>query len=94
LLLVYLTVFANMEQSQAQGINLLYFLPAALLSLPSHIKNGYIAKTVLLPAISGGLVCAAVAAWIATGLDTALLRKLFGGFLIIIGLSQLLNHTH
>lgn len=94
LLLVYLTVFANMEQSQAQGINLLYFLPAALLSLPSHIKNGYIAKTVLLPAIFGGLVCAAVAAWIATGLDTALLRKLFGGFLIIIGLSQLLNHTH
>lgn len=94
LLLVYLTVFANMEQSQAQGINLLYFLPAALLSLPSHIKNGYIAKTVLLPAIFGGLVCAAVAAWIATGLDTALLRKLFGGFLVIIGLSQLLNHTH
>lgn len=89
LLLVYLTVFANLEQTQAQGINLLYFLPAALFSLPSHIKNGYIVKPVLFPAILTGLVCAAGAAWIATGLDTALLRKLFGFFLILIGLTQL-----
>lgn len=94
LLLVYLTTFANLEQAQAQGINLLYFLPAALLSLPSHLKNGYIAKPVLLPAISAGLVCAAAAAWMATGLDTTLLRKLFGGFLVVIGLSQLFPRTH
>lgn len=89
LLLVYLTVFANMEQTQAQGINLLYFLPAALLSLPSHVKNGYVVKPVLFPAITAGLICAAAAAWMATGLDTALLRKFFGGFLVLIGLSQL-----
>lgn len=94
LLLVYMTAFAGVEQRLAQGINLLYFLPAALLSLPAHIKNGYIQRSVLVPAISAGLVCAALAAWIATGMDTALLKKLFGGFLVVIGASELLGKSH
>ena len=44
LLLVYLTAFAGVDQHQAQGVNLLYFLPAALLALPAHVKNGYIRR--------------------------------------------------
>ncbi len=89
LLLVYLTAVAGMEQHLAQGINLLYFLPAAALALPNHWKNGYIEKKLLIPAISAGLVCAAGGAWVASGLDTALLRKGFGVFLILIGAGQL-----
>ena len=42
LLLVYLTAVAGADQHLAQGINLLYFLPAALLALPAHRKNGYL----------------------------------------------------
>lgn len=93
LLLVYMTVFAGLEQRLAQGINLLYFLPAAALALPSHIKNGYIEKKALLPAISVGLICAALGAWAATGLDSALLRKLFGIFLMIIGSRELFRRS-
>lgn len=89
LLLVYMTVFAGLDQHLAQGINLLYFLPAGLLALPSHIKNGYIEKPVLLPAIAAGLACAGLAAWIATAMDVSLLRRLFGGFLILIGATEL-----
>ena len=89
LLLVYMTLFAGLEQPLAQGINLLYFLPAAALALPAHIKNGYIEKKVLFPAILAGLCTAALCAWLATGLDTGLLRKLFGGFLVLIGLGEL-----
>ena len=44
LLLVYMTAFAGLDQHLAQGINLLYFLPAGLLALPAHIKNGYLEK--------------------------------------------------
>lgn len=93
-LLVYMTAFAGLDQRLAQGINLLYFIPAALLALPNHIKNGYIEKKVLLPAISAGFVCAALAAWLATGLDVRLLRKLFGGFLILIGVRELFRKGH
>ena len=89
LLLVYMTAFAGVEQNLAQGINLLYFLPAGLMALPAHVKNGYIEKAVLWPATLAGLVCAAIAAWAATGLEVGLLHKLFGGFLVIIGLWEL-----
>ena len=89
LLLVYLTAFAGVEQRQAQGINLLYFLPAALLALPAHWKNGYIEKPALLPAVGAGLACAALGAWGATALEVGVLRKCFGAFLIVIGLTEL-----
>ena len=89
LLLVYMTAFAGLDQHLAQGINLLYFLPAGLMALPAHVKNGYIETPVLLPAIGAGLACAALAAWLATSLDVELLRKCFGGFLIVVGVLEL-----
>lgn len=89
LLLVYMTAFAGVEQRLAQGINLLYFLPAGLMALPAHLKNGYIEKPALLPAVGAGLVCAALSAWAATAMDVALLKKIFGGFLIAVGVMEL-----
>ena len=89
LLLVYMTAFAGVEQRLAQGINLLYFLPAGLMALPAHVKNGFVEKPALLPAIGAGLACAALSAWAATAVDVALLKKCFGGFLITVGLMEL-----
>ena len=89
LLLIYLTAFAGMEQTMAQGINLLYFLPAAAMALPSHIKNGFIDRKTALPAILAGLVSTALAAWIATALDVELLRRCFGAYLLYIGIREL-----
>jgi hypothetical protein len=89
LLLVYMTAFAGVEQRLAQGINLLYFLPAGLMALPAHVKNGYVEKAALLPAIGAGLICAALSAWAATAIEVALLRKCFGAFLIAVGLMEL-----
>jgi len=91
LLLIYLTAFAELSQQAAQGINLLYFLPAAAAALPSHRKNGLLDKTVIPPAVLTGLVTAATAAWLSNGLDTAVLRKLFGVFLLYIGVTQLIK---
>ena len=91
LLLVYMTLIAGLEQPLAQGINLLYFLPAGLMALPNHVKNHYVEKEALLPAVGAGLVCAAGAAWAATAMDTALLRKCFGGFLVLVGLWELMG---
>lgn len=89
LLLIYMTSFAGVPQNLAQGINLLYFLPAAGAALPAHFKNRCVEKAALLPAILAGLVGTALAAWVATSLDVELLRKCFGGFLLIIGLREL-----
>ena len=89
LLLVYMTAFAGLDQRLAQGINLLYFLPAGLLALPAHIKNGCIEKKALAPTIGSGLLCAALAAWAATAVEVELLRKCFGGFLVLVGVTEL-----
>ena len=89
LLLIYMTTFAGVPQTLAQGVNLLYFLPTAATALPAHLKNGYVAKGALLPAIAAGLVCSPLTAWAATALDVEVLRKCFGGFLILIGLREL-----
>ena len=94
LLLVYLTAFAGIDQRMAQGINLIYFLPAALLSLPNHIKNRYLHTQALIPAICTGLLCAAPAAWLATGMDVAVLRKLFGSFLMVLGLREIFSRPY
>lgn len=91
LLLIYLTAFAGMSQHQAQGVNLLYFLPAAAAALPAHKRNGLLDKKTILPAVLTGLLSAALAAWVSNGLETGLLRKLFGGFLLYVGLRELLH---
>ena len=84
LLLIYLTAFAGIDQHQAQGINLLYFLPAALAALPAHRRNGLLERGAIVPAVCAGLAASAAAAWV-----TGLLRKLFGAFLLVIGLREL-----
>ena len=89
LLLIYMTSFAGVPQTFAQGVNLVYFLPTAATALPAHFKNGYVEKKALLPAIAAGLACSALTAWAATALDVDILRKCFGGFLILIGLREL-----
>ncbi|MCI6256731.1 MAG: TSUP family transporter [Clostridiales bacterium] len=89
LLLIWMTAFAGVPQDLAQGVNLLYFLPAAAMALPAHFKNGYIDKKTALPAIAAGLAGTAAAAWAATAVDVALLRRCFGVFLICIGLREL-----
>lgn len=89
LLLIYMTGFAGVPQNLAQGINLLYFLPTAGAALPAHVKNGYIEKKALPPAILAGLAGTALAAWLATALDVEILRKCFGAFLLVIGTREL-----
>ncbi len=85
LLVLYLALFEKASQISAQGINLVYFIPCALLALISHIKNGQVERQAWL--ISGifGTASALAAAYVATKLDTTLLARIFGGFLVLAG---------
>lgn len=89
LLMVWMTAVMGVAQKTAQGINLLYFLPTAACALFFHIKNRLIRWRVVIPAAIIGSLLAAGAAYLATMMDTAILRKLFGGFLLIVGLTEL-----
>lgn len=91
LLLLFLTGYAGMSQQQAQGINLLYFIPSAAAALVSHIKNRCVVPQALLPAILSGGVCTILSAALAVRLDTELLHRCFGAFLLAVGTRELLR---
>ena len=90
-LLVYLTVFANLPQMEAQWINLIFFLPIGGLALFFHRKNGLIEKGVLLPAALTGVMGAAGGAAMAHVLGNEMLTRFFAVCLAIIGVKELLR---
>ena len=89
LLMVWMTALMSMEQRMAQGVNLLYFLPAAAAALILHAKNRVHVWRAIIPAAIAGCATAALGALLAANVDTHLLRKLFGGFLVLVGLSEI-----
>lgn len=89
LLLLIMTLFFGVDHTAAQGINLLYFLPTAGVSLFFHRKNGLLDKAAIRQAVPAGLVAAAAAVWLATTVDVDILRKPFGIFLLFTGVMTL-----
>ncbi len=89
LLIVYLTTFAAVEQYAAGGINLLYFLCCAPTALISHIRNRRVEWEAVIWCSVAGVITSAVAAFVASGMDTSLLRRAFGVLLLYIGFREL-----
>lgn len=79
----------DISQQQAQGVNLLYFLPTAAVALVTHVRAGNVRTPVAKSLIWTGLLGAAAGALAALWLEGELLRKLFGGFLFAVGLLEL-----
>lgn len=90
-LMIWLTMFADVEQRAAQGINLLFFLPIALVSLIIHIKGGLIDKQLLKKYILGGIVGAILGTVAAQLVANDLLSKLFSLFLLAFGVRELFS---
>jgi uncharacterized membrane protein YfcA len=89
LLVIYMVNIAAVPQLEAQGINLVYFLPVAALSLISHIKNKLVERRAFFIACAAGLIFTVGGSLLASAIDTGILRKLFGALLIIAGGVQL-----
>lgn len=91
LLILWLTMVRSTDQLAAQGINLLYFLPSAACALISHIKNRNVLWRAVIFGTVAGVPITVFAALFAAGIDTSLLKRIFGGFLIVVGFSELLR---
>jgi hypothetical protein len=88
LLIPALTFFMGYGQQQAQGLNLLFFLPAAAVAVCTHWRNGNIEKGMLPKLIIPGVLAAVLGSVIAVKIDAQILRRLFGGFLFIVGMAE------
>lgn len=89
LLILWLTMALGMDQSLARGINLLFFLPSALIACCFRWKQGILRIKKILPAILAGCAAAGLFSWIGLSLDSAMIKKLFGLLLILTGLREL-----
>lgn len=90
ILLLYLVNFTSTSQLTAQGINLVFFIPVAVLSIIFHAKNGLIKKETLLVTIIPAILFCILGFFVSTNIDESFIRKGFGIFLIIIGLRELI----
>lgn len=90
LLIIWLTAVLGMDAATARGINLLFFLPAAVIACIFRWRQGNVDFKKVLPAILAGCIAAGFCSWLAPNLNIELLKKLFGGLLILTGLRELL----
>ncbi|MEG0693690.1 MAG: sulfite exporter TauE/SafE family protein [Oscillospiraceae bacterium] len=88
-LLLYLTVITNMPQREAQLINLIFFLPIAIVSILLHIRNKLIVKDVVMKSVIGGILGVFVGVYIATILPNEFISKAFAIFVLIVGIKEL-----
>lgn len=89
LMILYLTLVLEMDPSTARTLNLLTFLPCALIAVLFRWRQGAVDFKALWPAMVGGCVTAFLLSRLSMNLDTGLLKKLFGGLLIVTGLREL-----
>lgn len=90
LLMVWLTMIIGMNYADARTINLLFFLPSAIISTLFRKKQGFLKTRKILPAIIAGCITAALFAVIGKHLNITVLKKVFGGLLLLTGLRELL----
>ena len=89
LLILWLTMVLGTDPMVARGINLLFFLPAALIACVFRLKQGTLTVRKVLPAVIAGAVSAALFSWFSTTLDVEILKKGFGIVLIIAGIREI-----
>lgn len=84
-LIIYLSLFTDIPQSTAQGINLLFFLPTAVLSVLYYSKKKLIEWKIALPFAAMGMAGTAAGCFLCGRFDNGILTRLFGILLLVMG---------
>ncbi len=85
-----LILFAGSRQHVAQSINLISFIPVAIIALIIHNRKKNLSIGYSVSLILSGLTGAAIGSGLAVRLSTEVLSKLFGVFLFIMGTIEIL----
>lgn len=92
-LIIYLTLFADIEQLTAQGINLLFFIPIATVSVIIYSFKKQIKWKTVLKISAVGLIGTLLGWLLADFLGGELISKIFGGLLLILGVKEIFSKT-
>lgn len=84
--LIFLT---GLKQQTVQSINLISFIPVAIVALVVHYRNGNILLKLTYPLIFFGIFGTFIGSKLALTVPSTLLKKWFGVFLLIMGLYEI-----
>lgn len=93
ILIPALALFFRPEQHIAQSVNLLFFIPTAVIALIIHIKNKRIDFKMALPIIASGIIGSYLGSKLALQLDGNTLKRWFGFFLLVMGIYEMFRKT-
>lgn len=91
LYILYLTFFTDTDQLSAQGLNLMLFLPCALVSVIVYAKKKIIKFKSVWPMVLGGIAGVFIGNIALTHLNSMIIRKIFAAFLILSGIISLIR---
>lgn len=81
------------SQHIAQSVNLAAFLPTAFIALIIHAKNKHIRYLMALYIFLSGTAGAVIGSYVALSMSSKSLRKLFGVFLLLMGIYEFLRKS-
>lgn len=91
ILIIYLINFTDITQIKAQGMNLLFFLPIALISIIMHSKNKLIEWRIIPISIGFGALGIGAGFIVTKIINEKYLSYIFGILIIIIGLKEIFH---
>ena len=89
LLLLWLTLIAGVPRDTARIMNLMFFLPCALIATAFRRKQSRPDRRLLLSAICAGVLGALLGNTLGPALDEELLKKALGVLFLITGIREL-----
>ena len=89
ILIIYLVDILGVDQIAAQGINLVFFLPIAVLSLIMHTKNKMVEWHTVPAASIFGALGALLGTLIALNINSKYIKIGFAVMLIIVGVKEI-----
>lgn len=88
ILILLLGLFTNMEQHLIQGTNLIFFIPTSIMAIYMNIKNEKINYKLSTYIIIFGILGAIVGSKLSFKIESNILKKYFGIFLLFIAFFQ------
>lgn len=90
-LIPLLSIFYAVSQHTAQAINLISFLPMAVVALVIHLKNKLVDFNGVLWIVIPGVLSCVLGCYLARAIPGDVLRRCFGGFLIVLSVFQFIS---
>ena len=91
ILILILTTFLAVEQHTAQAANLIFFIPTSIAAIIVHFKNKNVDTKIGKQLLYATIIGSAIGAYVTKFISSKELKKYFGFFLLLVGVSEIIN---